>query len=358
VLPMAIGRHVGVAFRVREDLLLRAHSIAFGETRETTLDSPGSLGERSWFSYVAGMAWMMVESGLDLRGIDCVIDGNVPVGSGLSSSAALEMASARAMCAASGISWTPREMARLGQQTEHRFLGVKCGLMDQLASALAEPGCATLLDCRSMATELVPIPEAARVVVMDTGVRRSLAGSAYNERRASCEAAVDLLKPVDSRIRALRDVTPELLAGVQGELDEVTYRRARHVVEENVRPKAAAEAFRFGDLEEAGRLMNDSHQSLRDLYEVSSVELDLITDLARRHPSCFGARLTGAGFGGCAIALVTADGADTFVSEVHSAYKAEVDLPSELFACRPSAGAHLIQQPDGLRRARPVAIEE
>jgi galactokinase len=343
VLPMAIDRYVGVAFRGRGDRLIRAHSIAYNQTAEIELDRPGQVEDRAWVSYVAGMMWMIAESASEVSGIDCVIDGNVPLGSGLSSSAALEMAIARALCAASEIPWYPRSMARLGQQAEHRFVGVKCGLMDQLASALAEEDCALLLDCRSTAAEAVQIPEAARVVVMDTGARRALANSAYNDRQASCETAVRALRLLEPEVRALRDVDPGLLERARDEMDEPTFRRAKHVVEENARPAAMAGALRAGDLGEAGRLMNDSHDSLRDLYEVSSAELDLITSLARRHPACFGARLTGAGFGGCAVALIRADAADAFVPEVHSAYSAEVDLPSELFVCRPAAGARLLR---------------
>jgi galactokinase len=199
------------------------------------------------------------------------------------------------------------------------------------------------LDCRTLATEMAPIPSAAIVVVMDTGARRTLAGSAYNERRASCEAAVRALATLAPEIRALRDVDDALLARGRDLLDETTFRRASHVVVENRRPVEMAAALREADLPRAGRLMNDSHASLRDLYEVSSVELDHVTDLARRHPACWGARMTGAGFGGCAIALVDANRSEAFVAEVRQAYRASVDLPSAFFACRPSAGARLIQ---------------
>jgi galactokinase len=342
VLPMAIERHVGV----------------FEESLELDLAAPEVPVPRGWMTYVAGMAWMMARAGSQVSGIDCVIDGDVPLGSGLSSSAALEMATARALCAASELTWSPRDMARLGQRAEHEFVGVNCGLMDQMASALAESGCAMLLDCRSMTTEKVPIPEDARVVVMDTGVRRSLAGSEYNDRRASCEAAVEVAKRLNPEVKALRDVDTALLESARSGLDELTYRRAKHVVEENARPAAMAAALRDGDLVEAGRLMNESHRSLRQLYEVSSAELDLVTDLARSHSTCFGARLTGAGFGGCAVALVDAEGAGGFIFDVHSAYRAEVDLSSEFFGCRPAAGAHIVQRADAAAEAVVAFLEE
>ncbi len=346
VLPMAIDRYVRVAFRVRGDRRIRAHSVAFEETEEVVLDSLRPPGPRGWISYVAGMAWAMADAGHEVRGIDCEIDGDLPLGSGLSSSAALEMATARALCAASGIPWEAEEMARLGQRAENRYVGVSCGLMDQLASATAEEGCALLLDCRTLAMESVPLPSSAKVVVMDTGAPRTLAGSAYNERRASCEDAVEVLRCLDPRVEALRDADLELLEAGRAQLGELGYRRAKHVIEESARPRAMAEALRDGKLSEAGRLMDDSHASLRDLYEVSCPELDRITDLARRHPACFGARLTGAGFGGCAVALVAASEAGAFARDVHRAYHAEFDLPSQVFACRPVAGARLRTTPE------------
>ncbi len=348
VLPMAIARHVGVAFRSRGDRRLRAHAIAFDETREVDLDLLEPPGEGGWISYVAGMAWAMLDSGLELQGMDCVIDGNVPLGSGLSSSAALEMSTARALCAAAAIPWRPTEMARLGQKADNDYVGVGSGPMDQLASAAAEPGCAVLIDCRSLETRAIPLPPEAAIVVMDTGSRRALVASAYNERRDSCRRAVDAVRRVQPEVQALRDVDDDLLDAARPHMDATTYRRAAHVVAENLRPHALAEAFRQGDLPLAGRLMDDSHASLRDLYEVSSPELNRITELARSHPACFGSRLTGAGFGGCAVALVAAEGVAAFVEAVHPAYRAEFDLESEFFVCEPEAGARLLDAADSV----------
>jgi galactokinase len=340
VLPMAIDRHTAVAFRRRDDRVLRAAARAFPGSREIQLDGlePGIAG---WAGYVAGVAWALEGAGHAVRGVDLLVDGNVPMGAGLSSSAALELATARALAAASDIEWNPVEMAKLGQKAESGFVGMNCGLMDQLASAACREGCALLLDCRSLESEAVELPGDVRVVVMDTGARRELVGSAYNARRASCESAVETVRRHHPGVRALRDVTADQLEALRRELDAETYRRARHVVVENLRPVAFAEALRNGDRTGAGCLMNESHASLRDLYDVSSRELDRITELAREHPACYGARLTGAGFGGCAIALVAADGAESFSAEVHGAYRSEIDLPSAFFVCRPSAGAHL-----------------
>ncbi len=342
VLPMAIGRATVIAFRPRADRRLRAHAVAFGETRQIDLATLTAPGGSDWLSYVAGVAWALAAAGFDVPGLDVAIDGDVPIGAGLSSSASLELAAARAFAAAGGLPWDPVAMAKLGQRAENVYVGMKCGLMDQFAAAVSLEGCALLLDCRSLAIEPVPVPAGTAVVVMDTGARRSLAGSAYNDRRAACEAAVAALRALDPRVKALRDVTAELLERGRGQLDPVVFRRASHVVPENLRPRRMADALGAGELGQAGRLMNDSHASLRDLYEVSCEELDLITDLARRESSCYGARMTGAGFGGCAVALVEETAVEAFVEAVRTAYRARVDLPAALFACRPMAGARLL----------------
>jgi galactokinase len=342
VLPMAIGRATVLAFRPRADRRLRAHAVAFGETREVDLATLTAPGGSDWLSYVAGVAWALADAGKDVPGLDVAIDGDVPIGAGLSSSASLELAAARAFAAAGGWPWDPVAMARLAQKAENVYVGMNCGLMDQFASAVTREGSALLLDCRSLATEPVPVPAGTAVVVMDTGARRQLAGSAYNDRRAACESAVAALRALNPGINALRDVSAELLERGRARLDPIVFRRASHVVSENARPRQMADALGAGDLREAGRLMNASHASLRDLYEVSCEELDLITDLARRQSSCHGARMTGAGFGGCAVALVEEAAVAAFVEAVLPAYRARVDLPAALFACRPMAGARLL----------------
>ena len=342
VLPMAIGRCTAIAFRPRADRRLRAHAVAFGETKELELGALAPPGGSDWLSYVAGVAWALAEDGLQFPGLDAVVDGDVPIGAGLSSSASLELAAARAFAAAGGLPWDAVRMAKLGQKAENRYVGMNCGLMDQFAAAVSRPGCALLLDCRSLAVEPVPLPAGAAVVVMDTGARRALAGSAYNDRRSACEAAVAALKALDPGIRALRDVSAELLERGAPRLDPIVLKRARHVVPENLRPREMADTLRAGDLARAGRLMNDSHASLRDLYEVSCAELDLLTDLARAQPGCYGARMTGAGFGGCAVALVQEGDVAAFGAAVLAAYRAKVDLKAAWFACRPMAGARLL----------------
>ncbi len=343
VLPMAIGRVAVVVFRPRDDRVLRAYSVAYDETKELAIDALAAPGGHDWLSYVAGVVWAFGSEDLPVCGLDVVVDGDVPIGAGLSSSAALELATARALAAAAGAPWDPVRMAKLGQSAENTYVGMNCGIMDQFASAACQEGHALLLDCRSLETRPVPVPAGAAVVVMDTGARRTLAGSAYNDRRAACERVVAEIAKASPDVGALRDVTVERLEAAKPRLDAADFKRASHVVPENQRPVEAAHALEAGDLARAGRLMNDSHFSLRDLYEVSCEELDLVTEIARRQPSCYGARMTGAGFGGCAVGLVKAADVGSFCDAVLSAYEARIDLPAALYPCRPEAGARLLE---------------
>jgi galactokinase len=371
VLPAAIDKHVAVAFAPRADRILRAYSAEFDHAREMSLDSLADRvatepdkrsGRGGWFDYVAGVAWAMLAAGRPLVGADLAIAGDLPVGAGLSSSAALEIAVARALASVAGLEWDPRVAAVQAQRAEHEFAGVACGIMDQLSVAAAREGCALLIDCRSMETTDVPIPEEARILVFDSGVRRELASSAYNARRASCERVVRLIQSLEPGVSALRDVNPALLdrlAQTEREkeagtfsgkvpasfsLDPVDLRRARHVIAENARPAALADAFRSDDLVRAGRLMRDSHESLRDLYEVSSPELDALVELASSQPGCHGARLTGAGFGGCVIAVVEAGSVERVMSSVETGYQERMGRPTTAFVIRASQGARILDE--------------
>jgi galactokinase len=351
VLPIAIDRHVAVAFAPRADHMLRAHSAAFEETRELALETleqrtasapEKRSGRGGWFGYVAGVAWSMLSAGISVRGADLAIVSDLPVGAGLSSSAAVEIAVARALASVSDRTWNPRAAALIAQRAEHAFAGVACGIMDQLSVAAAREDCALLIDCRSLETRDVSIPETARIVVFDSGVRRELAASAYNDRRASCERVVACLRERDAWVRALRDVDDAMLAARASLLDPVDVRRAAHVIAENRRPAALSDAFEANNLERAGRLMIQSHESLRDLYQVSSPELDALVELAIAQPGCLGARLTGAGFGGCAIALVEAGSVERVMSTVEIGYEERIGRPTTAFVCRPSAGAQIL----------------
>jgi galactokinase len=288
------------------------------------------------------VAWAMAAAGLPVGGANISTAANLPHGAGLSSSAAFELAIARALAAAAGIAWDPRAVAVMAQRAEHEFAGVACGIMDQMAVACAIDGHALLIDCRSLETRHVTLPPNVRVVVMNSGVRRSLATSAYNERRAACERAVAAVQEIDRSVVALRDVDRPLLEQARPRMDEITFRRALHVVDENRRPEVFAAAIAAADFAAAGETMIASHRSLRDLYEVSCRELDVLVELSIAQPGCHGARLTGAGFGGCAIALVDAESVQSFTAAVAEGFALQIGPQAEVIVSRPSAGVRLL----------------
>ena len=335
VLPAAIDRELWIALRRRTDGQVLARSLDFGEGR-FSLEGV-SRGEDSWIEYLKGVAWALTKEGHRLSGWEGVLGGDVPIGAGLSSSAALEMAALRAFAAVSGIPWKPKEMALLGQRVENEWIGVNSGIMDQLVVGLGRKYHAVLIDCRSLEVEAVPLPEGVTLVVLDTGTRRGLVGSAYNERRQQCEAAA-----AGCGAPALRDVDAAMLEAAGG-LDPTARRRARHVVTENERTLQAADALSSGDLERLGRLMDQSHASLRDDFEVSTEALDLIVDLARSQPGCLGARMTGAGFGGCAIALVEESRAAELADRVTERYMDALGLQPEAYVCGAADGVSITQ---------------
>jgi len=343
VMPMAADREVRVFFRPADRGPVRLWSENYGEWDEFDLDDIEHNAEQSWANYPRGVAREMQEAGWELRPIEGIVHGDVPIGSGLSSSAALEVACARAFCDAAGIEPDSKELALLCQRAENHFVGVNCGIMDQFVSVHARARHALMLDCRSLEHELLPLDtDDVRVVVCNTMVHHELGSSAYNERRASCEeAARRLSERVGGGIEMLRDATPELLARHAAALDGVTLRRARHVVTENDRARRAALALKAGDHELFGRLMDESHESLRRDYEVSCDELDLMVDLARRQPGTLGARLTGAGFGGCTVNLVRAAAVDAFVRAVRSGYEAETGIEPDVYCFVAADGARV-----------------
>jgi galactokinase len=274
-------------------------------------------------------------------GADLLIDSDLPIGAGLSSSASLELGVALTLSTLAGCPLDRSVLARLGQRVENEIVGVRSGIMDQLAVANGVAGHALLIDCRTLATEPVPIPDGIRFLVLDTAAPRTLAGSAYNQRRAECEAALRALRVVAPDLRALRDVTPELLAREGRRLSEVELRRARHVVTENQRVLDGAVALRHGDPDRFGRLMTESHASLRDDYEVSGPELDDLVDIALRTPGVLGARMTGAGFGGCAVALVASEHAIRAAADIAERYGAATGRSGSASICTPSEGTHV-----------------
>lgn len=337
VLPLAIDRATWIALRPRPDRRVTVHALDFGASDTFDLDAltqqPGS-----WADYVRGVAWALGQHGYLLGGWEGVMAGDVPIGAGLSSSAALELAVARAFGAVAGWPWDAARMALIGQYAENKWVGMNCGIMDQMISAAGVADHALLIDCRSLETRAMPLPTDTAVVVLDTATRRGLVDSAYNERRAQCEAAARHFG-----VKALRDVTAAQLEAAQGELDALTYRRARHVISENDRVLQACDAMAAGDAATLGRLLNASHLSLRDDFQVSNRELNLIVAAAQAHPACLGARMTGAGFGGCAVALVTDAGVENFVAQVSADYTARAGLTPRVYVCRATDGAAIIR---------------
>ncbi len=337
VFPLAIDRATWIALRPRADKRVAAVSIDMGERREFALDDLPRPADVDWIDYLIGVAWSLGERGYDLQGWEGVVSGDVPIGSGLSSSAALELAAARAFYCVSGFEWDAAQMALACQAAENHWLGVNCGIMDQMISAAGVADRALLIDCRSLDTTSAPLPAGTAVVILDTGARRGLVDSEYNQRRARCEAAARHFG-----VAALRDIELATFERRAHELDEVSCKRARHVISENARTLQARDAMNAGDAEALGQLMIASHISLRDDFEVSSAALDAIVDCANAEDACYGARMTGAGFGGCAVALVRADAADAFAERVARQYQAATGNEPALYVTQASRGAETV----------------
>ncbi len=345
VLPAAIDRAACVAVGARTDDLVTVHAPDINsqtsfrlDQLEAKLDADGQ-PLRRWAWYPAGVAWALQGKDLAVKGLDAVLTADVPRGSGLSSSAAVEVAFATAWQQLGGWHLAPMDRALTCQRAENQYVGVNSGIMDQFASACGQFGQALLLDCRTLAWEPVPVPADVAIVVADTLQRRELGQSEYNVRRAQCEEAVRVLAEVLPGIRALRDVTvPDFERHVHL-LDPLVAKRARHVVEECARTQAGALALKAGRVADFGKLMNDCHASLRDLYEVSIPELDIMVAAAQQLDGCYGARLTGAGFGGCTVNLVAASAAAAFERDLARAYQQATDLNPDIYVCRASAGA-------------------
>jgi len=337
VLPVAIDRHVLVAATPRVDRLVRVYAADFDETAEFSLDAIEKDSVHSWSNYERGVAWVLQDAGYELRGADLAITGDVPIGSGLSSSAAIELATATAFQALADLSLDGVERALLCQRAENEFVGMRCGIMDQFVISLGEPSHALLIDCRSLDYRPIPLPGGCSVVVCDTNKRRGLVDSEYNRRREECERGAALLG-----VAALRDVTPEAFAARADELDPLTHRRCRHVVTENQRVLDSVAALERGDLVRFGELMVASHASLRNDYEVSCFELDVMVEAALKRPGVLGSRMTGAGFGGCTVSLVEDGAVDVFVREVPAEYRERTGLDPEVYVCRAVRGAHRV----------------
>jgi galactokinase len=347
VLPIAIDRRVYVAARPRADQRVNLHALDLKQKVSFNLKDCSARIDvdgkplPAWALYPAGVAWILLNKGFNVIGVDAVYSSDVPIGAGLSSSAAVEVAFAVLWQALSGWKADRMTLAQICQMAENKYVGVNCGLMDQFASAHGVARHALFFDTRSLDWRPLPLPPGTAVVVADSGVRRELANSAYNERRASCEKAVELLKSRLPAIQSLRDVTPDQLHDHADLLSEEVYKRARHVVEEINRVNLASEYLLRDDAKGFGKLMFEGHQSLRDLYEVSCPELDALVEIASGLPGCFGSRLTGAGFGGCMVNLVEAEKTDGFIKKLKEEYFKKTKRKTEVTLCQASRGAYI-----------------
>ena len=339
VMPAAIDLAVWVKVSPLENRRLQIFSENLHEEIEIDLDDKGLSARGHWSDYPVGVAVVLERAGYRLRGARLEIRGDVPIGSGLSSSAAIEVATACALTANSGLQVERRELARLCQRAENEFVGARVGIMDQFVSLFGKEHRALLLDCRSLEFELLPLPDTVRLIICNTMVKHELASSAYNERREQCEAGVKHLSKFIPDIRALRDVTLEQLEKFGSELPDVIYRRCRHVITENARVLSAADALQQRDLNSFGRLMAESHRSLRDDYEVSCRELDLMVELAREIEGVYGARMTGGGFGGSTVNLIDDENVEKFGEQVSRRYEEITKLQPEIYICNASNGA-------------------
>ena len=333
VMPMAIERAIWITLRPIEEKMVRLFSLGFSAWAEFDLEALINNGQ-GWVEYIKGIAAMLDEAGYPLKGWEGVIASNIPVGAGLSSSAALELAATRAFAAVGEWEWNPKKMALLAQRAENQWVGVNCGIMDQLISAAGEKDHALMIDCRTLKTIAAPLPSGCAVIILDTSTRRGLVDSEYNLRRQSCEKAAAYFGA-----DALRDVSLQQFNEKASGLDEETRKRARHIITENDRVLKALEAMQNQQPEVLGQLMKESHISLKEDYEVSRRELDLIVDLSNQHPDCYGARMTGAGFGGCALALIKEEEAINFSNFVCTEYLKVTGLKPSLYLTRASSGA-------------------
>ena len=346
VLPAAIDREIWIAFEPWDRPQVELTSVGFDETRSFAFEglSPETRGAKSWIDYVAATAWAMRDAGLPIRGFRGVMDSTVPIGSGLSSSAALEMASSWALAVPGAPRPDAGQMAAIAQRAENRYVGVNCGIMDQFASAAGRAGHALLIDCRTNQFKTAPMPDGLSLVVCETGSLRKLEASAYNTRRSECELGVKLIAEREPGVKALRDVDEAMLERNRARLPGVVARRCEHVVREDGRVMDTVAALRDGDLDALGRLFAASHASLRDLYEVSSPELDAMVDIAVAVPGVVASRMTGAGFGGCTVSLVKHGAEEALREAVLAQYQRRTGLQPSVYIVAAVDGAGEIMQ--------------
>ena len=339
VMPAAIAFSTYVGIAPRPDRKLAIHSQQFPDHSLFELEHLPQHRTGSWCDYVVGVARELQHRGVPLTGSNLLVRGEVPIGSGLSSSAALEVASACALLGQAGSELPGPEIAKLCRQAENDFVGARVGIMDQFVSCMGKAGHAILLDCRSLDFQLVPIPSRVELVICNTMVKHDHAAGTYNSRRAECEEGVRILARRNPAIHALRDVSVDMLKQYADDLPPIILKRCSHVIYENQRTLDAARAFASGDLARVSELMAASHTSLRDLYEVSSRELDIMVDAAQGLPGFIGGRMTGGGFGGCTVNLVHEENAEDFAAQVAARYRAATGIEPQTYICAAEDGA-------------------
>lgn len=345
VMPSAIGLRTRVSTSARHERRLLLQSAEFPQSCEFDLDNLPQRAAGVWYDYVLGIAVALQQAGHALQGANLFVQSEIPIGAGLSSSAAIEVASALALIRLNGAVIPLVEVAKLCHHTENAFIGARVGIMDQFVSCLGRVGHAVLLDCRSLDFELIPIPDQVRMVVCNTMVRHQHASGEYNRRREECERGVRILSKWYPNIRALRDLSLDQLVKHSKEVPEKIYKRCLHVVEENKRVRQGARHLRAGDLNGFGDLMQASHRSLRDLYEVSCRELDIMVEVAEGLPGYYGGRMTGGGFGGSTINLVETTNAQSFADQISGRYQKATGIQPAVYICSAADGARV--EPNG-----------
>ena len=338
VMPAAIGFYTWIAIGNRTDRKLAVCSRNWGEQVEFDVDRLPDRARGHWSDYIVGVAKMLRQSGKTIVGASIMADGDVPQGAGLSSSASFEVAVASALLDVAGEELDRKSLALLCQKAENEFVGARCGIMDQFVCSHGKWEHALLLDCRSLHYRLLRLPESVRLVICNTMVRHNLAKGEYNDRRAECEAGARFFAGKLPNVKALRDVTAEQFQTYQSELPDTVRRRCHHVIGENARVLLAADALESSDLKKFGKLMDESHRSLRDDFEVSCSELDVMVDLANQVEGVYGARMTGGGFGGCTINLVQAERVQEFQDAVRGGYERATGVKPEIYVCSPADG--------------------
>jgi len=345
VLPVAIDKKIVMLGQLREDRLVQVFDLVYKTKIKFSLDSLSPSKKESWANYLMGVMDEIQKAGYPLQGVNLVFTSNIPQRAGLSSSAALEVVTALTMAKLNSLEIKPLEMAHLCRRAENNFVGVACGIMDQYVSCLGQKNYALFIDCRSNDYELIPLKDPNyQIIICNSKVQRGLVDSEYNKRKEECKIATEFFKhKLNREIRALRDIAIDEYEKYQAQLPEIIARRARHVISENYRVQVGVQALREGNFSAFGQLMIESHRSLKNDYEVSCAELDLLVDLALKQEGVLGARMTGAGFGGCTVNLLKRDYVDFFKEKIKKEYKKITGINPDVYLTAPSGGAKVIE---------------